>query len=92
MGDEVSVESSLHRKKSSAEWLMVWKISKFVHTKVNISSKGDDLERLDVSDGSSDALFASSVGLEVVQGADVTLPLAAHANVDHTELESLKVD
>lgn len=63
-----------------------------VLTKVDIGGKGDDLEGLDASDGSSDTLFASSVGLEIIQGAAVALPLAAHANVDHTELEGLKVD
>lgn len=63
-----------------------------VLTKVDIGGKGDDLEGFDASNGSSDTLFASSIGLEVIQGAAVALPLAAHANVDHTELEGFKVD
>lgn len=63
-----------------------------VLTEVDIGGKRDGLEGLDASEGSSDTLFASSVGLEVIQGATVALPLATHANVDHTELEGLKVD
>ena len=68
------------------------KDEQLVFTKVDIRGKGNDLEGLDASDGSSGTLFASSVGLEVIQGAAVALPLAAHANVNHTELEGLKVD